>query len=306
MFFLYGHGGTGKTFVYGGCTAHSRFRILLCVNEDSVCDIKQKTQLAKLLCATILIIWDKAPMAHCNCFEALDRTLRDILRFSSNFDPNKVFGGITLIFGGDFRQILLVIPKGRREDIVASAINKSVIWNHCEIFMLTENMRLNQNFNNLEDSQSVVDFGNWILRIENDLDMHDKMKDSQYLQERAILAPTNEIVNKINDQILSLVDEEELVYQLADWVIEAKIITGTNIGSKVFILRIILPPTASKWLFILKRRQFPISVSFAMIINKSQGQSLNRVSLFLPQPIFTHGQLYVVISRVTNRNGLKI
>ena len=280
MFFLYGHGGTGKTFVYktimsflrsrgevvlavassgiaslllpGGRTAHSRFRIPLCVNEDSVCGIKQKTQLAELLCATKLIIWDEAPMAHRHCFEALDRTLRDILRFSSNFDPNKVFGGITVIVGGDFKQILPVIPKGRREDIVTSAINKSVIWNHCEIFMLTENMRLNQKFNNLEDGQSVVDFGNWILRIGNgefenvdgeswieipeDLlikptrdpiadiinvtypDMHDKMKDSQYLQERAILAPTNEIVNKINDQILSLVDEEERVYLSSDTV----------------------------------------------------------------------------------------
>jgi len=137
------------------------------VNEDLVCDIKQKTQLAKLLCATKLIIWDEAPMVHHNCFEALDRTLRDLLRFSSNFDPNKVFGGITVIVRGDFRPILPLIPKGRREDIVASTINKSVIWNHCEIFMLTENMRLNQNFNNLEDGQFVVDFGNWILRIGN-------------------------------------------------------------------------------------------------------------------------------------------
>ena len=97
-----------------------------------------------------------------------------------------------------------------------------------------------------------------------------------------------------------------IVTQLADWVIEAKIITGTNIGSKVFIPRIILSPLESKWPFILKRRQFPISVSFAMTINKSQGQSLNRVGLFLPQPVFTHGQLYVAISRVTNRNGFKI
>ncbi|XP_075665627.1 uncharacterized protein LOC142635332 [Castanea sativa] len=328
--------GIASLLLPGGCTAHSRFHIPLCVNEDSMCDIKQKTQLAKLLCATKLIIWDEAPMARRNCFEALDRTLRDILHFSSNFDPNKVFGGIIVIFGGDFRQILLVIPKGRREDIVASAINKSVIWNHCEIFMLTENMRLNQIFNDWEDSQSIVDFGNWILRIENGefenvdgeswieipedliikptrdpsdiinvtyLDMHDKMKGSQYLQERAILAPTNEIVNKINDQILSLVDEEELVYLRSDTVYKSSnSITNLDmlylveflnslefpgipkhklklkVGIPIMLLRNLNQIAASKWPFILKRRQFPISVSFAMIINKSQGQSLNRLS----------------------------
>ncbi|EOA37635.1 hypothetical protein CARUB_v10012091mg, partial [Capsella rubella] len=62
-----------------------------------------------------------------------------------------------------------------------------------------------------------------------------------------------------------------IVTNLGERVIEAEIVTGTHVGKKVFIPRIILSQTQTDHPFTLRRRQFPVRVCYTMTINKSQG-----------------------------------
>ena len=91
--------GVAALLLPGGRTAHSRFIILIDISDHSTCEIRQGTQLAELIKKTSLIIWDEALMDHRNTFEAVDRTLQDILRFENIYSHNKNFGGKTVLLG---------------------------------------------------------------------------------------------------------------------------------------------------------------------------------------------------------------
>ena len=91
------------------------------------------------------------------------------------------------------------------------------------------------------------------------------------------------------------------VTQLTHRIIEAQIITGKAKGTKAYIPRVISTSADPKWPFKIKRRQFPVRVSYAMTINKSQGQTLSKVGVYLPGVLSWATLCCILTNYITHR-----
>ncbi|KAE9024664.1 hypothetical protein PR003_g10639 [Phytophthora rubi] len=95
--------------------------------------------------------------------------------------------------------------------------------------------------------------------------------------------------------------------KLKPHVIHATILTGERRGQDVLTPRIVFISdyNAQDFPYRLRRNQFPVQTAFAMTINKAQGQTVFNLELYLASPCFSHGQLYVALSRITARSKIK-
>lgn len=101
-------------------------------------------------------------MTHKHAFEALEKTLKYVMSTYTN--SNYVFGGKVVVFGGDFRQILSVVPRGSHFDIFHSMINSSYIRPSVQVLNLTKNMWLHCGPSE-QDKREIADFSDWLLKI---------------------------------------------------------------------------------------------------------------------------------------------
>ncbi|MCO5559223.1 hypothetical protein L7F22_012818 [Adiantum nelumboides] len=135
--------------------AIGRFKIPLDVDNCSTCNIPVQGHLAELIRVCKLIVCDEAPMTNRNAFEAFDRTLQDIMC------SRKFFGGKVLLLGGDFRQILPVVPKGSRPDIVNATLCCSYLWPQVIVLRLFDNMRMRG------DDIADIAYRKWLMDVGN-------------------------------------------------------------------------------------------------------------------------------------------
>ena len=97
-----------------------------------------------------------------------------------------------------------------------------------------------------------------------------------------------------------------IITRLHTRIIEARIASGPYKNNVLLIPRIKIKPSEKAFPFVMTRKQFPVRPCFAITSNKSQGQTLKRVGLYLDRDFFSHGSYYVGQSRVGDENELKV
>nr|GEX71771.1 hypothetical protein [Tanacetum cinerariifolium] len=171
-----------------------------------------------------------------------------------------VLGDLTVLLSGDFRQILPVILKGKRADIVQCCINRSQLWKYCKVFKLTRSMRVNEYYENGEIDTRKQDFNQWVLAVgdgtmpakkkqggdeatwieiperflikewtnpieqivqETYSDFTTRQHDDDHLKERAILTPRNDDTYATNEYMFKNLAGDTVTYNSANEICKA-------------------------------------------------------------------------------------
>uniref|UniRef100_A0A453CIS2 ATP-dependent DNA helicase n=1 Tax=Aegilops tauschii subsp. strangulata TaxID=200361 RepID=A0A453CIS2_AEGTS len=151
--------------------------------------------------------------------EALDNSMRDIMGIR-----DRPFGGKTVVFGGDFRQVLPVVRRGSRGQIIDASLRSSHLWKSFANYLL----RVGNGTEEADDQGNILLPDDICLPSTGEVDdleklidhvfpsLDDNMADSSYMTSRAILSTTNDNVDKINIRMIERFHGDEVIYHSFD------------------------------------------------------------------------------------------
>ncbi|CAN6685799.1 unnamed protein product [Malus baccata var. baccata] len=268
--------GIAATILSGRRTTHSRFKIPFSLDASSTCSISIQPNLAELIKKTSAVVWDEAPMAHMFAFETLDRTFKDII------GVDLPYGGKVMIFGGDFRQVLPVVPKDFSEFLLH-------VSNGEQETIIDDMMQL--------PSSMVIPWN-----VFPDLECH--VCDARYLVERAIITPKNEDVDKLNKMIIDKFSGAEHILYSFDSVED----DVRNLYQQEF-LNSISSDGLCNGTRLACHGAYNNLIDAKILSGQFVGtrvQTIPNVGIYLPDHVFSHGQLYVALSRGVSASTTKV
>lgn len=236
--------GIAATLMRLGTTFHRRWRAPIPCFHDSLPNIKLNSQEADVIRAAKLIIIDEVSMMHKHLLDMLDKFLKILM------ENEQVMGGKIVILMHDFRQILPVVTKGRRGNIVDAAVFNADCWKHFTELNLETNMRVEtlvQKFPHR--AQQLREHADWLLALGNGTlptvyqniieippqmvvqgvqELEDKVYDDfeanhlnpQYLYRRAIMSPTNDVIQERNFQMMQRLPGELIISESVNTCVE--------------------------------------------------------------------------------------
>ncbi len=346
-----------------GRTAHSNFHIPIPANEYTMCSLSREEN-AWLRKADV-ILYDECSMVHQHVADTVERSLRDIMR------DMRPFGGKTVVFMGDFKQLLPVVRYGRGHDFT---MQRCLWYKHVQFLTFTINWRAVQY---PDYSQFLERVGNGHIdkvRVPSDrivrsiADIIEAVYGATFDVGHQILALTLETCTEVNalcidklpgqlieccatDVYVDCAAPDDFPQDYVETVqmhgappfklnlkvgarymcirnlnlkrglingtmlqllavgrryIQCRVISGPATGGVEILLKNVftITPEASGLPFTINRRQYPIIPAYCLSIHKAQGQTIKLCGLIFESDPFTHGQLYVALSRVASWESL--
>jgi hypothetical protein len=229
--------GIASTLLLGGRTLHNVFKLPIPILENSVANITANSSYRRYINSSSLIIIDEVSMCPLQTLKIIDRLLQNL---GDENDKHKPFGGKTILLGGDFRQILPVIPHGSRATLIENCITSWHKFAYFHKVTFTQNMRaLPSEVEFVEflkkigndESPQLPQFGENIIEIsqqfigdENNIinEVYGNISEnilSDNILKSVILAPKNDDCTFINTDILNRIPGEERTYHSYDKII---------------------------------------------------------------------------------------